>query len=320
MEAVAEEKLGEEIDGSFEVVPDQPEATAETPQPAIESPPPQAEDCPPHIREHYDQIREKERDVYALESEYLALKEQAGEAKREFEQADKALRNLIARGPDQQRKLPFEEQAKEPRKPKRIKIVKEIQGEFNFAAGTEHDAIVDSSGDVSIRAGDSDTLELEADEFEVIEWDNGPEPVAENDAWRTAPFAELGLTAKQNDLFEAAGITTIGGLEDLRARIAQNNPDAQWPKGIGPAKVTDIENRVIDWLDKNRDKFGEPVAGADAPQVTMAAQPDEPVIPEPEEKGDVGKALEDAGITAKANGKAKSNGKAKKKAGKSKRR
>lgn len=50
-------------------------------------------------------------------------------------------------------------------------------------------------------------------------------------------------------------MTTIGGLEDFRAQIAEGQ--AAWPKGIGPAKVTDIENRIVDWLDKNRDKFGE---------------------------------------------------------------
>lgn len=148
---------------------------------------------PELVRQHYDAIREKEREVDALESEYLSLKEQASEAKKEFEAADKSLRRFIARGSDPQRELPFDSHA-EP-----------------------------------------------------------PAPVVE--AWRSAPFTELGLTLKQNDLFESIGVTTIGAIEDLRASIAEGK--AEWPKGIGPAKVTDIENRIIDWLDKNRDKFGE---------------------------------------------------------------
>jgi hypothetical protein len=156
-----------------------------------EVPPAPPADCPPHLREHYDAILAREREVRTLEDDYLSLKEQASEAKKSFEAADKALRNLISRGSDPQRELPFD----------------------------------------------------------------APPPAPE--AWRTAAFSELGLTAKQNELFESSGVTTIGGIEDLRAQIAEGK--AEWPKGIGTAKVTDIENRIVSWLDKNRDKFGEAI-------------------------------------------------------------
>ncbi len=273
------------------------EAEAAPTQPA-EIPPPPPEDAAPHFREHYDAIREKERDVYALESQYLELKEEAAGAKKAFESADKELRNLIARGPDRQRKLPLEDKPAEVRKPKRIKIVKGIPEAGNpgdpdyhrpIVVGEDFEPIIDADGDVKINDGVGMAFYLEPEEFEVIEWTNGdeqqPEPAKENDAWRKAPLTELGLTFKQNEIFESAGVKTLGDMEDLRAEIAESK--AVWPKGIGPQKVTDIENRIVDWLDKNRDKFGEPM---EKPTELFGQS----IVPEPE-----------ADHSANGNGKAK---------------
>ncbi len=105
-----------------------------------------------------------------------------------------------------------------------------------------------------------------SDPQKELPFDKTADVAAQNEAWRVAPFTDLGLTAKQNELFESAGVTTIGGIEDLRAKIADGN--AEWPKGVGPAKVTDIENRIVDWLDKNRDKFGEADTEADDSEKT----------------------------------------------------
>ena len=44
---------------------------------------------------HYDAIKDKEREVAELEGNYLCEKERAGESKKAFEAADKALRHLI---------------------------------------------------------------------------------------------------------------------------------------------------------------------------------------------------------------------------------
>lgn len=235
-------------------------------QSAPEQPP---ADAPDYVREHYEAILEKEIEVRALEGNYLDAKEAASEAKKDFEAADRALRSLIARGPDKQRKLPLGDPETPPAtdgnvlKPKRIRLLKTVDDEA-AKEGQEFDCQVDEDGDVSIlngAEGRDEPLYLEAEEFEVIEWHDKPaEPAAPvvDDAWRKAPFAELHLTEKQNELFAAVGVTTIGGLEDLRADIAMAK--AVWPKGIGPAKITDIENRLIDWLDQNRDRFGEAVA------------------------------------------------------------
>lgn len=221
---------------------------------------------PEHVQEHYDAIREKGREVDSLEDVYMAAKEAAADAKKELEAAEKALRRLIARGSEP---LPLFDQptTKELRTPKRIKLTCDVPP---LMADSEHNAIVDWDGAVSVEfpAGDGvDGMTLEPEEYEVIEWlDPAPTAPVESDEWRKAPLSELGLTDKQLELFEGEGVKTIGDLEDLRAQIAQHqvrgNQTAHWPKGIGPAKITDLENRVIDWLDKNRDKFGEPIQPA----------------------------------------------------------
>lgn len=226
-------------------------------EPVKAAPEAPAEDMSRLERDHYEAIQQKERAVRGLEADFLDLKEQASRAKKDFDQADLELRNLIARGPDAQKKLPFpaEEAATEPPKvPARIRLTQDLL-DFTITAGQEFDAIVDANGDVSIDNGsEGGPIDLEPEEFEVIAWVEPPPPV-DPDAWRSVPVAQLGLTAKINDLLLGVGVSTMGEMEDFRARVA----DAKevWPKGIGPAKLTDIENRIVDWLSANRDKFGE---------------------------------------------------------------
>lgn len=79
-----------------------------------------------------------------------------------------------------------------------------------------------------------------------------PEPQPDPDAWRLPSINEIGLKPKLAETLLEAGIETIGMLEDLRADISQGRK--KWPKGIGNAKVTQIEDAVINWLSKNRDR------------------------------------------------------------------
>ncbi len=76
------------------------------------------------------------------------------------------------------------------------------------------------------------------------------QPVS-GDAWRYVPLADLQLKVKLQERLEEVGVNTIGRLEDLRAEIS--NHREKWPKGIGKAKITEIEDAVINWLSKNRD-------------------------------------------------------------------
>lgn len=85
-----------------------------------------------------------------------------------------------------------------------------------------------------------------------------PQVAEDPDAWRLAPLSELFLPEKLRDKLLDAGIETIGQLEDLRGQISEGK--AEWPKGIGTAKVTAIEDSVLSWLTDHRDHFREPAA------------------------------------------------------------
>ena len=85
-----------------------------------------------------------------------------------------------------------------------------------------------------------------------------PEPQFDADEWRKPSINEIGLKPKLAETLLEAGIETIGMLEDLRADISQGRK--KWPKGIGAAKITTIEDAVINWLTKHRDRTA--IAGA----------------------------------------------------------
>lgn len=72
----------------------------------------------------------------------------------------------------------------------------------------------------------------------------------ENDAWKSAPLADLGLPPKLAEKL-AEVVDTMGQLENMRAEISLGK--RTWPKGIGAAKITIIEDAVVKWLTANRD-------------------------------------------------------------------
>ena len=139
-------------------------------------------------REHYEEIKELNKEFREEYSEWEMLKDSTSAARKRVDEIGKRLSYLIARGPEKQQKLPFEDS---------------------------------TQGDVL--------------------------------AWRDALVAEsLGLTTKQIERLADAGVTTIGELEDLRGGDGLTSVE-----GIGQATADKIEAQVLEWLDENRDKFGE---------------------------------------------------------------
>lgn len=78
----------------------------------------------------------------------------------------------------------------------------------------------------------------------------GPLKVHDPDAWRQRPISALGLHPGLEEKLVSDGIDTIGRLEQRRADISQGKE--KWPKGIGKAKVTLIEEAVLSWLAANQ--------------------------------------------------------------------
>jgi hypothetical protein len=98
-------------------------------------------------------------------------------------------------------------------------------------------------------------------------------PALSNDTWRSASIGHLNLKPNVHEKLIEDGIETIGQLEDRRAEISQGK--AKWPKGLGEAKITEIEDAVVAWLTKNRDGAAFNSASLPAAPEATAANWDE---------------------------------------------
>jgi|GEM_PF-3728118 len=94
---------------------------------------------------------------------------------------------------------------------------------------------------------------------------------ADPDAWKSVSIDALNLPGKLGEKLKDANAETIGRLENLRAEISQGRE--KWPPGIGKARVTQIENSIIDWLSKNRDAAVLAEAKAQAQSAASNGQP-----------------------------------------------
>lgn len=68
-----------------------------------------------------------------------------------------------------------------------------------------------------------------------------------------AEITELSLAPKVTERIIEAGATTIWKLEQLRKDISLGRE--KWPKGIGAAKVTDIEDALMRWMARNQETW-----------------------------------------------------------------
>ena len=102
--------------------------------------------------------------------------------------------------------------------------------------------------------------------------------------WEDRPLVQLvvhGVPRGTVDLLCGLGFDTMGRFERLRADISTGRE--KWPKGIGEAKITKLENAMIEWLTKNRDaSVFQAVAVAVEPvvesQATAVAEPTVPAV------------------------------------------
>ena len=86
---------------------------------------------------------------------------------------------------------------------------------------------------------------------------------------RAASLGELKLPGSLHEKLTDAGVNTIWDLERLRGEISQGRE--KWPKGIGAAKITTIEDAVIGWLTRNQSRWEKPQA-VEVPKSKPASQ------------------------------------------------
>lgn len=114
----------------------------------------------------------------------------------------------------------------------------------------------------------------------------------ESNEWRSVSISELCLSKGVNTKLEESNVNTIGDLVDLISEIS--NHRKEWPKGIGQAKITAIEDSLSVWLTKNRDKdlFGPVAQSTQVVNESLDQSPDViPTISEWEEMTDAQRSM-----------------------------
>lgn len=126
--------------------------------------------------------------------------------------------------------------------------LKDAKGEYDSAVDSLRSLIRGMLNDL-----DRPLLNQSTDEPDP---EQDPDPDAESPGpkvdWTVVPVSEISLPSGILNKLEENGVTTIGQLENLRAEVSMGKE--KWPKGIGPAKVSTIEDRVLSWLSEHRDK------------------------------------------------------------------
>lgn len=231
--------------------------------------------------QHQRKIADANTELGEAALTWSRLQEDTKAAKKRFDAAVAELRHLASRGPED---LPLFDQPTSPLMPPieplergqlRVRVRRIDAETLEVPPPPLRLAIIcsrDDDGDVWWKKGDDAEIMLDAsagDSYEILEEYpvaaempiihqpplkfgpdvKSPPAAVGNDAWRTCPVTELGITAKQITKLD---VGTIGELEDLRAAISQGKK--KWPKGIGPAAVTKIEDAVLDWLGNNGPK------------------------------------------------------------------
>jgi hypothetical protein len=193
-----------------------------------------------------------------------SAKERLKELKEEHSTAAKRLRSLL-NGEDVQVDLPLADDAAD----------KPSEAQAAQAATPVIDAEIVPPG----AAADAATAEPAAESLDEAA---ARQPAAKNadESWRKVPTTELGLDSikgfgkkKREALLEVA--PTLGDLENLRAKAGPMGLQEVLPDGFGEKICGEIENKILDWLSKNRDRTALEAAGADVD----AVPPEEPPFP-----------------------------------------
>lgn len=127
--------------------------------------------------------------------------------------------------------------------------IEKLQGlrvELAMAENPPESGQVDEDGDVI-------DAEYQVDDGPVVSDTTAAESTAgDPNAWAEASVVTLNLKESLVNRLNEHDVWTIGQLEKLRENISMGR--AEWPKGIGKAKITEIEDAITNYLMKTRDR------------------------------------------------------------------
>ncbi len=225
-------------------------ATSTPPPPAIHKPP--ADDYAARRRDYLRQKDILQEQISALMIEQSKLKEQVKRAKKEAEVYVEQLNELID---------DWEHPAQLENEPP--------AATSTAAAGSPS---IDAGGcwepPENIHPDQAATCEPQSEPAGTPE----PQPSIERSyesELRAASLGELKLPGSLHEKLTDAGVNTIWDLERLRGEISQGRE--KWPKGIGAAKITTIEDAVLGWLTRNQSRWEKPQA-VEVPKSKPASQ------------------------------------------------
>lgn len=172
--------------------------------------------------EQLHQIKRKEGDVASASVRWARLQAQTKRAKKHFD--------LI------------------------VEELSDLQDELGGDCWGSDDGVDDDSETAPIEIDRVDDGPINQDEQSPATATVSPLPANTSIAWRVTPTTALNLTGirglgekKLDELI--ATCPTVGALEDMRASFG----GLRNLKGIGEKTSDEIENRIMDWLSKNRD-------------------------------------------------------------------
>lgn len=128
-------------------------------------------------------------------------------------------------------------------------LTKSLKKQMEVALEVLRDVISDGPDSLKSKQESPEETKENSGEIQASQSTPQQQQSYSRDDWRDVPIEDLNLKDNLVEKLKENGIDTIGRLEDRRSLIVQGKE--KWPKGIGEAKITAIEDAVIDWLAKH---------------------------------------------------------------------
>jgi hypothetical protein len=225
-----------------------PGLTAAVGQPVVASDPPRSWPATPIVlhaeadRKRRDYLRQKDilqEQISALMIEGVKLKEQAKRCKKEAEVYIEQLNELIEN---------WEHPAVDP-----IPMVSTEAAGGCGEHAADQGAVTTSPPEPAGQPGASQSSENNAP---AGEWGQAETERRYEAAMQGATLASLGMMGKLLETLAENGVSTIYDWEHLRQAVTLGRKE--WPKGVGPKKRDETDERIGQWCGKNSHRWTSP--------------------------------------------------------------
>ncbi|GEM_PF-6733322 len=254
----------------FEVVeplPSQEETVLVAAESTAVAEPPEPQPVYPHLPQTHEQAEQKRqryfREKSALEEHICALGIEIGRAKGTIKGCKKNQEVLLE---------------------KLDHLIQSWENPPAFEPTTTQTSVVGSGGGCDVPTVDQPAAGIP--QAEPVTTPDGPPPESFQSVLESESVAVLGLKEAVAAKLIEAGVETLWQLEMLRKGVSEGRKE--WPKGIGKAKVTQIEDAILSWCFENSGRWdrlqgandqAEAAADAERAEAVKESQPSTIVAP-----------------------------------------